>query len=339
MAGVGTVTLLFTDLVGSTALASSLGDVEVDRIRRAHFATLRAASRRPGVTRSRTSATDSSSRTGVRRMPSKARSRCNAAVDPRTRTRRSTSRSRSASASVTSPKTTATGSDAGQRTPRACAQPRGRRPDPRLGRRPFAGRFRARHAMRPSENTRATKGLPEPLAVCVVEWTRAQESLDLPLPPGFVAGREIVGRDAELALVLDIWRAARHGTAATVLVGGEPGIGKTAPRGHRGGCRTRQTARWCSSAAATKTSPRRTARGSRPCGTSCSASTRRRFGTGPASAPRELVRVVPELSDTHRRSRAALDRGSGVGAVRVPRGRHRAPHRCGRGEAVAARAR
>ena len=85
---------------------------------------------------------------------------------------------------------------------------------------------RARHAMRPA-GTRELKGLPEPLAVCEVEWTRVRESLDLPLPPGFVVGREIVGRDAELALVLGIWRAARQGTAATVLVGGEPGIGKT----------------------------------------------------------------------------------------------------------------
>ena len=81
--------------------------------------------------------------------------------------------------------------------------------------------------MRPA-GTRELKGLPEPLAVCEVEWARVRESLGMPLPPGFVVDREIVGRDAELALAArDLARCDGQGTAATVLVGGEPGIGKT----------------------------------------------------------------------------------------------------------------
>jgi adenylate cyclase len=41
MTQAGLVTILFTDLVGSTELASELGDVAADELRRQHFASLR----------------------------------------------------------------------------------------------------------------------------------------------------------------------------------------------------------------------------------------------------------------------------------------------------------
>jgi class 3 adenylate cyclase len=44
----GTVTVLFTDLVGSTALMAGLGAEAFDRIRQAHFAALRQAIDRHG---------------------------------------------------------------------------------------------------------------------------------------------------------------------------------------------------------------------------------------------------------------------------------------------------
>ena len=226
MAGVGTVTLLFTDLVGSTALASSLGDVEVDRIRRAHFATLRAAIASTGgdevknlgdgllvAYRSASDAVEGA----VAMQRAVDRANADASVDLSIKIGISVG-------DVTEDDGDWFGMPVNEAA-RLCAAADGGQILASDVVRLLAG-SRARHAMRPA-GTRELKGLPEPLAVCVVEWTRAQESLDLPLPPGFVAGREIVGRDAELALVLDIWRAARHGTAATVLVGGEPGIGKT----------------------------------------------------------------------------------------------------------------
>ena len=43
MAGSGLVTILFTDLVGSTALAQQLGDTAADSLRRDHFDQLRRA--------------------------------------------------------------------------------------------------------------------------------------------------------------------------------------------------------------------------------------------------------------------------------------------------------
>ena len=54
---------------------------------------------------------------------------------------------------------------------------------------------------------------------------RQDPSLD---PPGQEpAGAPLVGRDAELARLRDLWRRARAGSGASVLVTGPPGIGKT----------------------------------------------------------------------------------------------------------------
>src|SRR5262249_23730243 len=54
---------------------------------------------------------------------------------------------------------------------------------------------------------------------------RQDPSLD---PPGQGrAGPRLVGRDAELARLRDLWRRARSGSAASVVVTGPPGIGKT----------------------------------------------------------------------------------------------------------------
>jgi DNA-binding SARP family transcriptional activator/WD40 repeat protein len=54
---------------------------------------------------------------------------------------------------------------------------------------------------------------------------RQDPSLD---PPGQApAGAPLVGRDAELAHLRDLWRRARAGSGASVLVTGPPGIGKT----------------------------------------------------------------------------------------------------------------
>ena len=43
LAASGLITILFTDLVGSTELASEVGDAAADELRREHFASLREA--------------------------------------------------------------------------------------------------------------------------------------------------------------------------------------------------------------------------------------------------------------------------------------------------------
>jgi class 3 adenylate cyclase len=50
----GLVTILFTDLVDSTELASDLGDVAADELRREHFAHLREAIAATGDTEVKT---------------------------------------------------------------------------------------------------------------------------------------------------------------------------------------------------------------------------------------------------------------------------------------------
>jgi class 3 adenylate cyclase/tetratricopeptide (TPR) repeat protein len=69
---------------------------------------------------------------------------------------------------------------------------------------------------------REVKGVAEPMASHTVRGRRARRGAD--------AGRPLVGRDAELAVLREAWRAARSGTrpkGACVAIVGEAGIGKS----------------------------------------------------------------------------------------------------------------
>lgn len=88
------------------------------------------------------------------------------------------------------------------------------------------------------------KGLPEPVPACKVTWAALEADVGVaPLPPLLVGGAtvEYVGREAVLARLRRSWSSVREGHSATVLIGGEPGIGKTrtsaevAMRAHREG--------------------------------------------------------------------------------------------------------
>ncbi|MGH9004093.1 MAG: AAA family ATPase, partial [Acidimicrobiia bacterium] len=73
------------------------------------------------------------------------------------------------------------------------------------------------------------KGLPEPLAVCEVAWAPATTpEAEVPLPPLLTGpGRIFVGRDGELDRLRQLWKETADGERRVVLLGGEPGIGKT----------------------------------------------------------------------------------------------------------------
>lgn len=74
------------------------------------------------------------------------------------------------------------------------------------------------------------KGLPEPLSTVRVEWEpRAAVEGGLPFPSGLEpTGRfPFVGRHPELDTLISLWRGAVDGRNSLVLVSGEPGIGKT----------------------------------------------------------------------------------------------------------------
>ncbi|MDQ3469907.1 MAG: AAA family ATPase [Actinomycetota bacterium] len=75
---------------------------------------------------------------------------------------------------------------------------------------------------------RSLKGIPDPVEVHSVQWPPAPDgALE---PPAMLTGHgafEMVGRDAERALILDAWEATGQGTRRVVLLGGEPGVGKS----------------------------------------------------------------------------------------------------------------
>jgi class 3 adenylate cyclase len=74
------------------------------------------------------------------------------------------------------------------------------------------------------------KGLPEPLAACEVEWTPlAVRTIQLPMPRALsIAPRfSLAGRDDEFEQVRVAWKDAVAGACRAVLVAGEPGVGKT----------------------------------------------------------------------------------------------------------------
>ncbi len=73
------------------------------------------------------------------------------------------------------------------------------------------------------------KGLPEPVPADEVLWEPAPVDVARALPPVLVAGNDfaIAGRDGELATLQEAWQASSTGAGRLVLLGGEPGIGKT----------------------------------------------------------------------------------------------------------------
>ncbi|HEV8623572.1 MAG TPA: AAA family ATPase [Acidimicrobiia bacterium] len=71
------------------------------------------------------------------------------------------------------------------------------------------------------------KGLPRPVPVCSVTWTRP-ETTPLPFPPLLSgAGRIFVGRDDVLQRLVHLRKETVTGGRRVALLGGEPGIGKT----------------------------------------------------------------------------------------------------------------
>jgi class 3 adenylate cyclase/tetratricopeptide (TPR) repeat protein len=74
---------------------------------------------------------------------------------------------------------------------------------------------------------RELKGLDHPVVVHEATWEPAPSAT--PLPAALDPGRSLplVGRDTELGRLRDLWKAATVGNRRVVLVAGEPGVGKT----------------------------------------------------------------------------------------------------------------
>lgn len=77
----------------------------------------------------------------------------------------------------------------------------------------------------------ALKGLAEPLDACEVVWeplALSASPIDIGLPPALAGtGLPFAGRDDVHQSLVDLWKECAVGGFATVLLAGEPGVGKT----------------------------------------------------------------------------------------------------------------
>jgi class 3 adenylate cyclase len=72
------------------------------------------------------------------------------------------------------------------------------------------------------------KGLPDPVMICEVEWAPAHAAPPLELPSLLSGGGRIfAGRTEPLERLRQRWKDAATGERRLVLIGGEPGVGKT----------------------------------------------------------------------------------------------------------------
>lgn len=230
----GLVTILFTDLVGSTELSSGIGDVAADALRREHFADLRAAIAETSgrevktigdaVMVSYSSAADALAGAVAMQV----------VVDRRNRR------------SDGPPLLMRIGVSAGDATfedgdwfgtpvveaARLCAGAQGRQILVSDLVRALAGSRSQCELV--AVGDRELKGFPGPMAVCEVTWTPDLDDssavVDLLPLPGFVETSPtfpFAGRAAERERLVTAWKEAADGSRRVVLVSGEPGVGKT----------------------------------------------------------------------------------------------------------------
>ncbi len=231
MAGSGLITILFTDLVGSTAMAQELGDNAADDLRRSHFEQLRRAVATTDGTEvktigdammvSYTSAADAIAGAVAMQQLVDAHNTDGTRVEMRV------------------------GVSAGDATyedddwfgtpvveaARLCSAANG-------------GQILVSDIVRVLAGTRSAhdvvpvgpiegKGLPIPISACEVRWAPLAAAsvgrLELPLPPQVeqIDTFGFVGRDDQHQALLGAWKTVLADGRLAVFVGGEPGIGKT----------------------------------------------------------------------------------------------------------------
>jgi class 3 adenylate cyclase/tetratricopeptide (TPR) repeat protein/type II secretory pathway predicted ATPase ExeA len=232
MATSGLVSIVFTDLVGSTELSRQLGDHAADEVRRAHFQLLRSAIAASGGTEVKT--------IGDAVMASYGSAAD--AVEGAVAMQRAVARQ---SRLDGRPLQMRVGLSAGEATfededwfgtpvveaARLCAAAEGGQILATEVVRVLTG-SRTDHELRPIGELEV-KGIPQPLSVCEIVWPALDdEGADptrIPLPP-VVEQADVfpfAGRVAQRDALVDAWKRAVSGLQRVVLVSGEPGIGKT----------------------------------------------------------------------------------------------------------------
>jgi class 3 adenylate cyclase len=230
----GLVTILFTDLVGSTALSQDVGDEVADDLRRDHFQVLRQAIGRTGGSEVKTigdalmvsypGAADAVA--GAVAMQQGVDLHNRRSDGPRLEMRVGISAGDASfedddwfGTPVVEAARLCSAADGGQILVADIV-------------RVLAG-SRAGHEMRLVDEVEA-KGLPEPITACEVVWLpesgdATDEADTLPLPPAIdqVDTFSFVGRELERETLVATWKEVAAGDRRVVLLAGEPGIGKT----------------------------------------------------------------------------------------------------------------
>ena len=229
----GLVTILFTDLVGSTAFSQEVGDAAADDVRREHFNVLRQAIGRTGGTEVKSigdalmvsypAAADAIAGAVAMQQGVDVHNRRSAGTRLAMRVGISAGDATFEDGDwfgtpVVEASRLCTAADGGQILVTDIV-------------RVLAG-SRAAHDLRAVGEIEA-KGLTEPITACEVVWVpmseRESESRSVPLPPVIdqVDTFAFVGRSAERDVLVDAWKDVVSGGRRVVLIAGEPGIGKT----------------------------------------------------------------------------------------------------------------
>jgi class 3 adenylate cyclase/tetratricopeptide (TPR) repeat protein len=222
------VTLLFTDLVGSTELLQQVGDDEAERLRRIHFGLLR------DVSAAYSGHEVKNLGDGLMVAFPSAVNAIGCAIGIQQAVHRHNAREGNESMRVR------VGLNIGEPirdegdyfgTPVVIAK--------RLCDKAEGGEILASELLRALVGTRggfhfrscgpiALKGIAEPLPSCQISWEPAPERrIPLPAPLRDDQPAPLVGRDAQIAELQRCWQQAAAGERSVAMVVGEPGIGKT----------------------------------------------------------------------------------------------------------------
>jgi class 3 adenylate cyclase len=227
MGPVETVTVLFTDLVGSTGMALRIGPAAAEEVRREHFGILREAIDEAGgeeiknlgdglmVTFGSASAGLGSAAAMQRRI-----ARRNRRADEQLSVRIGVSLGE-----ATREEDDYFGPPVVEAS-RLCATAAGN--EVLVSDLVRAMASRGGHDLQPVGKL-DLKGIPEPMTAFRLAWESGDGETDLPLPPRLRAVPEdgFVGRKEEQSRLGEVAAAAQTGHRQLVLISGEPGIGKT----------------------------------------------------------------------------------------------------------------
>jgi class 3 adenylate cyclase len=218
MARTETVTVVFTDLVGSTELASRLGHDAYEALRHEHFTALRTAVAKHGGTEVKTTGDGL-----MLRFDSAAAAIACAVAMQQATDGRAQMRIGVSSGEATDESGDLFGAPVVEAARLCAAAAGGQIVVSEIVR--LMARGRGHTLVSLGELT--LKGLPEPASAFEVKWEPLAPE-ELPLPPRLVrAPLGMFGRAAESETLAAAWAQAKEGQRQLVLVAGEPGIGKT----------------------------------------------------------------------------------------------------------------